>query len=57
MKLDSTLIARNFFEEAFRSVSDVHLIDTSEEPAVGAFQWVNIPLLRLPYDFLNPFIG
>jgi len=40
MKLDSTLIARNFFEEAFRSVSDVHLIDTSEEPAVGAFQCI-----------------
>eukprot|EP00112_Aurelia_sp_Birch-Aquarium-sp1_P012121 Seg2548.1 transcript_id=Seg2548.1/GoldUCD/mRNA.D3Y31 product="Pyridoxal-dependent decarboxylase domain-containing protein 1" protein_id=Seg2548.1/GoldUCD/D3Y31 len=40
LKMDSTLISRTFFEDAFQSVPDVVLVDISDEPAVGAFQCI-----------------
>eukprot|EP00795_Rhopilema_esculentum_P009321 gene9321-17021_t len=40
IRLDSTLISRSFFQEAFQTVPDVLLIDSSDNPVVGAFQCI-----------------
>jgi len=36
--MDNMLISRDPFKETFSKIIDVHLLDVSEEPAMGAFQ-------------------
>eukprot|EP00794_Sanderia_malayensis_P009111 gene9111-10084_t len=40
VKMDTTLLTRNIFQEHFQSVKDVVLIDIPDLPIVGAFQCV-----------------
>jgi len=38
IQMDNMLISRDPFKETFSKIIDVHLLDVSEEPAMGAFQ-------------------